>query len=62
MQSPAGRARVPTPIQSAQSSVAHSIMVAKAGWIVERGDRQPEDLLLLAFARPTRDELEQRVK
>ena len=38
-----------------------SVMLAKAGWIVERGDRRPEDLLLLAFARNARDELAQRV-
>ncbi len=37
-------------------------MVAKAGWIVERGDRRPENLLLLAFARNARDELAQRVE
>ena len=49
-------------VVAAAGSGKTSIMVAKAGWIVERGDRQPEDLLLLAFARPARDELEQRVK
>lgn len=39
-----------------------SVMVAKAGWIVERGDRRPEELLLLAFARNARDELAQRIE
>ena len=39
-----------------------SVMVAKAGWIVERGDRRPKDLLLLAFAHNARDELKQRVE
>ena len=39
-----------------------SVMVAKAGWIVERGDRRPGDLLLLAFARNARRELAQRVE
>ncbi|MXW38300.1 MAG: AAA family ATPase [Acidobacteria bacterium] len=39
-----------------------SVMLAKAGWIVERGDRRPKDLLLLAFARNARDELAQRIE
>ena len=37
-------------------------MVAKAGWVVERGDRRPEELLLLAFGRDARDELAERVE
>lgn len=39
-----------------------SVMLAKAGWIVERGDRRPKELLLLAFARNARDELAQRIE
>ena len=39
-----------------------SVMVAKAGWVVERGDRRPGELLLLAFERDARDELAERVE
>ena len=49
-------------VVAAAGSGKTSVMVAKAGWIVERRDRRPEDLLLLAFASAARDELEQRVK
>ncbi len=49
-------------VVAAAGSGKTSVMVAKAGWLVERGARQPEDLLLLAFARNARDELAQRVK
>ena len=49
-------------VVAAAGSGKTSVMVAKAGWIVERGDRRPEDLLLLAFARNARDELAQRVE
>ena len=37
-------------------------MVAKAGWTVERGDRQHRELLLLAFARNARGELKERIR
>ena len=49
-------------VVAAAGSGKTSVMVAKAGWIVERGDRRPEDLLLLAFAHKARAELEQRIK
>ncbi len=49
-------------VVAAAGSGKTSVMVAKAGWIVERGDRPPEGLLLLAFARNARDELAQRVE
>ncbi len=49
-------------VVAAAGSGKTSVMVAKAGWIVERGDRRPEKLLLLAFARNARDELAQRVE
>ena len=49
-------------VVAAAGSGKTSVMVAKAGWIVERGDRRPEDLLLIAFARNARDELAQRVE
>ena len=38
-----------------------SVMVAKAGWLVRRGYRRPSELLLLAFARDARNELQQRI-
>ena len=49
-------------VVAAAGSGKTSVMVAKAGWIVERGDRRPDDLLLLTFARDARDELAQRVE
>ena len=49
-------------VVAAAGSGKTSVMVAKAGWAVERGDRRPEDLLLLAFARNARDELTERVE
>ena len=52
-----GRNLIAAPAGSGKTSV----MVAKAGWLVEKGARRPEELLLLAFARNARDELEERV-
>ena len=49
-------------VVAAAGSGKTSVMVAKAGWIVERGDRRPEDVLLLAFARNARDQLARRVE
>ena len=48
-------------VVAAAGSGKTSVLVAKAGWVVERGDRRPEELLLLAFARDARDELAERV-
>ena len=48
-------------IAAAAGSGKTSVMVAKAGWLIEKGARRPEELLLLAFARNARDELEERV-
>lgn len=45
---------------AAAGSGKTSVMVAKAGWVVERGDRRPEELLL-AFGAAARDELAERV-
>lgn len=39
-----------------------SVIVAKAGWLVHGGYRRPSDLLLLAFARDARNELEERIR
>ena len=49
-------------VVAAAGSGKTSVMVAKAGWVVERGDRRPENLLLLAFERDARDELAERVE
>ncbi len=49
-------------VVAAAGSGKTSVMVAKAGWAVERGDRRPEELLLLAFERDARDELAKRVE
>ena len=49
-------------VVAAAGSGKTSVMVAKAGWVVERGDRHPEELLLLAFERDARDELAERVE
>ena len=39
-----------------------SVIVAKAGWLVKRGFRKPSELLLLAFARDARNEMEERIR
>ena len=48
-------------VVAAAGSGKTSVMVAKAGWLVESGRRRPDELLLLAFARKARDELAERV-
>ena len=49
-------------VVAAAGSGKTSVMVAKAGWAVERGDRQHGELLLLAFARNARGELQERIR
>ena len=49
-------------VVAAAGSGKTSVMVAKAGWLVERGDAKPEEVLLLAFARKARDELAERIE
>ena len=49
-------------VVAAAGSGKTSVMVAKAGWVVERGDRRPEELLLLAFERDARNELAERIE
>ena len=39
-----------------------SVLVAKAGWLVRRMRREPSELLLLAFARDARKEMEERLR
>ena len=47
---------------AAAGSGKTSVIVAKAGWLVRRGFREPSELLLLAFARDARNEMEERVR
>ncbi|MDE0371870.1 MAG: UvrD-helicase domain-containing protein [Rhodospirillales bacterium] len=47
---------------AAAGSGKTSVIVAKAGWLVRRGYRNPSELLLLAFARDARNEMEERVR
>ena len=49
-------------VVAAAGSGKTSVIVAKAGWLVRRGYREPSELLLLAFARDARDEMEERVR
>ena len=48
-------------VVAAAGSGKTSVIVAKAGWLVQRGYRKPSELLLLAFARDARAEMEKRV-
>ena len=48
-------------VVAAAGSGKTSVIVAKAGWLVHRGYRKPSELLLLAFARNARDEMEERI-
>ena len=49
-------------VVAAAGSGKTSVIVAKAGWLVLRGSRRPSELLLLAFARDARDELDERIR
>ena len=49
-------------VVAAAGSGKTSVIVAKAGWLVQRGYRKPSELLLLAFARDARAEMEKRVR
>ena len=49
-------------VVAAAGSGKTSVIVAKAGWLVHRGYRRPSELLLLAFAKDARDEMEVRVR
>ena len=48
-------------VVAAAGSGKTRLITAKADWIIERGDRKPNEVLLLAFARDARNELKQRV-
>ena len=49
-------------VVAAAGSGKTSAIVAKAGWLLHRGYRRPSELLLLAFARDARKELEERLR
>ncbi len=48
-------------VVAAAGSGKTSVIVAKAGWLVHRMRRKPSELLLLAFARDARKEMEERM-
>ena len=48
-------------VVAAAGSGKTSVIVAKAGWLVRRRYRKPSELLLLAFARDARNEMEERI-
>ncbi len=39
-----------------------AVLVAKVEWLVERGFQSPDELLLLAFAKEAREEMEKRIR
>ena len=49
-------------VVAAAGSGKTSVIVAKAGWLVRREHRKPSELLLLAFAKDARNEMEERVR
>ena len=49
-------------VVAAAGSGKTSVIVAKAGWLVWRGYRSPSELLLLAFAKDARKEMEERIQ
>ena len=49
-------------VVAAAGSGKTSVIVAKAGWLIKRGYRRSSELLLLAFARDARHEMQQRIR
>ncbi len=49
-------------VVAAAGSGKTSVIVAKAGWLLRRGYRKPSELLMLAFARDARNEMEERIR
>ena len=49
-------------VVAAAGSGKTSVIVAKAGWLIKRGYRRASELLLLAFARDARHEMQQRIR
>ncbi len=48
-------------VVAAAGSGKTSVILAKTGWLIRKGYRKPSELLLLAFARDTRREMEERM-
>ena len=49
-------------VVAAAGSGKTSVIVAKAGWLLQRNYRRPSELLLLAFAKDAQKEMEERVR
>ena len=49
-------------VVAAAGSGKTSVIVAKAGWLIRRMGHKPSELLLLAFARDARKEMEERIR
>ena len=49
-------------VVAAAGSGKTSVVMAKAGWLIKRGYRDPVEILLLAFARDAREEMENRIE
>ena len=49
-------------VVAAAGSGKTSVIVAKAGWLLQKGYRRPSELLLLAFAKDAQKEMEGRVR
>ena len=49
-------------VVAAAGSGKTSVIVAKAGWLVSRSYHRPSELLLLAFAKDARNELDERIR
>ena len=48
-------------VVAAAGSGKTSVIMAKTGWLIRKGYRKPSELLLLAFARDARREMEERM-
>ena len=49
-------------VVAAAGSGKTSVIVAKVGWLIKKGYRRPQEILVLAFARDARKELEERIR
>ena len=49
-------------VVAAAGSGKTSVIVAKAGWLLQKGYRRPSELLLLAFEKDAQKEMEERVR